>query len=147
MLPGSRPPTVATAPARAAAVLVALLLGLALLPALGAGPAGAAPSSSAAARAGSPDVAADRLVAAVNRKQAAAAKRVATAGVVATLMTHRRAGLRFGGREVNPCTGKGRQRSCTALVYRGSALRGYLQSTATKRGSGWTITRATVTLF
>lgn len=145
MLPGSR--LLPSALARVAGVLVTLLLGLALLPALATGSASAAPASAAAARASSPDDAADRLVAAVNRTNAKAAKQVATAGVVATLMTHRRAGLRYGGREVNPCTGKGTRRSCTAIVYRGSTIRGYLQATATKGGSGWKITRATVTLF
>ncbi|GAA4669139.1 hypothetical protein [Nocardioides nanhaiensis] len=136
MLPGPRPP-----------VLVLVLVALVLALGLGAAPAGAGAPAVSAARATSADRAADQLVVAVNRKRVAAAKKVAAPGVVATLMTHRRAGLRFGGREVNPCTGTGTQRSCTALVYRGSALRGYLQATATRAGGGWTITRATVTLF
>ena len=138
MLPGSRP---------AVLVLVLLALGLALglgaAPSVGAG----APADRYSAAASSPDRAADQLVVAVNRKRAAAARKVATRGVVTTLMKHRRAGLRYGGREVNPCTGRGARRSCAALLYRGTTIAGYVQATATRRGKDWTITRAEVRLF
>ena len=136
MLPGSRPP-----------VLALVLLTLALALGAGAAPVAAEPAGYSAAGASSPDRAADQLVVAVNGKRAAAARKVATPGVVSTLMKHRRAGLRYGGREVNPCTGQGTRRSCAALLYRGSTIAGYVQATATRRSGDWTITRAEVRLF
>lgn len=72
---------------------------------------------------------------------------MATPAVVTTLMKHRRAGLRYAGREVNPCTGKGARRTCAALLYRGRTIAGYVQATATRRSGGWTITKTVVTLF
>lgn len=136
MLPGSRPP-----------VLAPVLLALALALGLGAAPAAGAPAEYSAAGASSPDRAADQLVVAVNRKRAAAARKVATPAVVTTLLKHRRAGLRYAGREVNPCTGKGARRSCAALLYRGKTIAGYVQATATRRSGSWTITGAEVRLF